>query len=72
MLKSIAIGQEIVLKVVPELQGQRLIIQGRVFRKRRHNVIISMDKLMRDGQFHALDALDEIYIKSAMFDYPNT
>ncbi len=72
LLKGMTIGQEVVLKVVPELQGQRLVLQGRVFRKRRDNVVISMDRIMRNGQFHPLDDLDEIYIKSAMFDHPNT
>lgn len=71
-LKATTIGQEVVLKVVPELQGQRLVIQGRVFRKRHNNMVISMDKLMKNGQFHTLDALDEIYIKSAMLDHPKT
>lgn len=72
LLQGIGEGRKVVIKVNPEFHGRNLILQGQVFRKRGHTVIIALENLLKKGRFHPMDALDEIYIKSAMLEHPNT
>lgn len=72
VMPLLAEGGEIVLRIHLESEAKDLIVDGKIFRKRRNNVIIALQSLMKNGRFQTMDELDELFIKAVMLEHPAT
>ncbi|MEW6429302.1 MAG: PilZ domain-containing protein [Thermodesulfobacteriota bacterium] len=70
---SLEEGSSVALRISASLNGdQEMVLRGTVYRKRKENVVISLQNLLKQGRFQAIDELDELFIKAAMLEHPNT
>lgn len=69
---SLAAKRPLFLIIMPDPQGQQIVLSGIVHRKRKNFVIISLTSLFKKGVFQKFDQLDEFYIKASLLNHPNT
>jgi len=68
----LTVGRTILLTLEADHQGQPLILRGNVYRKRRDIMVMVMQGTMKNNRFQPLNTIDELYIKAALLNRPET
>lgn len=71
-VESFSIGMNVVLDIDTGSADRLLVVHGSVHRKRKHFIVLSFKSIMKNGRFQPVEILDELYIKSALLDHPET
>jgi hypothetical protein len=72
MLHFLEEKHHVVLRIDAAGEEQQMVLRGTIFKKRKNNVVISLQNLKKNGRFLFIDELDELFIKATMLGHPKT